>query len=157
VSESQSVSQSQSPSFLSNSFVVGIGNLMLLCKKTLAHSLTSNDADTSLISRTSHHRKRKPPKIASTMKLLVMSSLLLASLVTKQAAAFSRISYVSNAQRINRYSTRYFSTTKSETETNTKAPKPRNTGGLRRLPVVKNPRELMDTARKVPMRIKHDA
>ena len=31
-----------------------------------------------------------------------------------------------------------------------------NTGGLRRLPVVKSPKELMDKARKVPLRVKND-
>jgi nucleolar GTP-binding protein len=55
-------------------------------------------------------------------------------------------------------SSRLFSTTPKSVDTSGANNKPlSNTGGLRRLPVVKSPKELMDKARKVPLRVKTDA
>ena len=47
-------------------------------------------------------------------------------------------------------------TSKKNNNNNKKSTRLSNTGGLRRLPVVKSPIELMDKARKVPKRVKND-
>jgi hypothetical protein len=55
--------------------------------------------------------------------------------------------------------TQHFSSPPSQQqppEAKTKSQKLRNTGGLRKLPVVKAPKELMDKARKAPKRVKND-
>lgn len=83
---------------------------------------------------------------------------------TFRTASSTCISHLYPRYQYGQESSRLFSTaaqqpSQSPKATNEKPKQPKqqsNTGGLRRLPVVKAPKELMDRARKVPLRVKND-
>lgn len=77
----------------------------------------------------------------------------------------SSISQLSSPCYPSRPESRMFATAAQQPSSSSQPPKPKNnnqkkkknnTGGLRRLPVVKAPKELLDKARKVPLRVKAD-
>jgi nucleolar GTP-binding protein len=81
------------------------------------------------------------------------------NIARQRTAALSTYTFTNNRNDgFRRYDTRCFSTTPNQPKQQQQKPKQQRikTGGLRRLPVVKPPRELMDTARKVPYRVKAD-
>ena len=89
--------------------------------------------------------------------MLLFSSL--AVMTTRSSFAFViQKSHKNQGFRSHVGSMRWLSSTKTSqvTTAGQKKKKLSNTGGLRRLPVVKSPKELMDKARKVPLRVKND-
>jgi len=113
----------------------------------------------SRTTKSRQQRQRQRPCV------LVMPAIIVAMLLqARNAASFAVVRNARVASRAPIAGARLFSTASSpssETKASQPAPAPptttyRNTGGLRRLPVVKSPIELMDRARKTSLRVKGD-
>jgi len=96
-------------------------------------------------------------KVANTMAVRVLAALLLVSRMLSVSAFSFRIGKRASSFGIARIAALYStSSSSSDAPPATQKPMPANTGGLRRLPVVKSPVELIDRAKKATRKVRAD-